>query len=1061
MSPPHADARRVTEPRPSVSLDDTDGWIFDLDGVLTDTATLHEQAWAGVFHELLPSLDMPPEFAADDYRRLVTGEDSLDGIRSVLTERGIALPEGAPNDPPGLESIAAVANYKDARYLELLETRGPRPFASSVGMLQRLRAAGVGTAVISTSPHGAYVLEVAGLISLVDVCVDSETVRAMALVDTSDPILFVEAARRLGVETSRAAMVVKGAPAGVEAGRRRAFGVVVGIDRTIGGADLPRGGPDIVVADVGEIILIGQGPRDSPWWLMYSDVDRTDEGIVETLCTLANGYLGSRCARPWAEDNGTSYPGTYLAGVYNRLQSEVVGELVEVESLINAPNWLPVTFRPADGAWLGADDVVVSSHRVRVDLRCGLMVRHCIVTDGAGRRTALTERRVVSMADPHLVALELSCTPINWSGRLEMRAALDGAVLDDETIEDRLLANRHHELIDQGADDSGRLWLRVRTVQSQITVGMAARCRIADGDQGPPWTDISAPGSPEAWVSVETSAGVRTTLEKVVAIFTSKDRAISEPGLAARQTVAGAVGFDELLALQRAAWEPLWRRAAITVNDEQRSGAVMNLHLFHLLQVASPHITDMDAGLGARGLHGEGYRGHVFWDTLFALPILNLRFPAVSRALVTYRSRRLPATRRAAIEVGHRGAMFPWQSGSDGRDETPAMLFNPRSSRWMPDRSRFERHVGLAVAYEAWQHWQVTGDLEFLAGPCADLIFEITRFFADLASWNTSTRRYHIAGVVGPDEFHDGYPWSPDPGVTDNAYTNAMASWLLWRAGDLIELLTAEHRTQAIERLGVDDAEIARWESISRSLHVPFHDGVISQFAGYERLEPFDLEGYRHRYGNIGRLDLILEAEGDSVRRYQVGKQADVLMLLYLLSAEELRAVLRRMGYPLESETIRTTVEYYAARVTHGSTLSQIVHSWVLARADRQSSWRYFQDALASDVTDSQGGTTREGIHLGAMAGTADILQRCYTGLEIREETLWLHPLLPPQLASLRFSVLFRGNDITIDVDRTPRLTSRTGGRSADRRQRLTKGGTNAVGPYGPGARNMTDPPYR
>ena len=952
----HAETGRGTEPRPTVSLDDTDAWIFDLDSLLSDAGSLHEQAWADLFQELFRSMEKPPEFSGQDYLRLIEGRDPLAGIRNVLTDRGIVLPEGEFGDPPGFESISGLAKDKDARYLELLEKRGPGLLASTVAFLQGLRGAGVGTAVVSASRPCAAVLEVAGLTALVDLSVDSETAQAMALVDMPEPALFEEAAHRLGVEISRTAMVVACPLAGVEAGRRGSFCVVVGIDRSTKGDNRPRGGADVVVAEVGVISLTGRGPCHSPWWLIYDDLDRVDEGIVETLCTLANGYLGTRGARPWAKDNGVSYPGTYLAGVYNRLKSEVVGQLVEVESLINAPNWLPVTFRPVDGSWLGAEDVVVSSHRIRLDLRCGLMVRHCIVTDGSGRRTAVTERRLVSMADPHLVALELSCTPVNWSGRLEMRATIDGAVLDDETIEDRLLANRHLELVDEGGDDSGGLWLRVRTVQSQITVGMAARCRIADGDRVPTWTYRSIPGSPEARVSVEAAAGARTTVEKVVAIFTSKDRAISEPGLAARQTVAGAVGFDELLTRQRAAWDLLWQRANITLNDDQQSNAGLNLHLFHLLQVAAPHITEMDAGLGARGLHGEGYRGHVFWDTLFALPVLSLRFPAVSKALVTYRSRRLPAARRSAIEAGHQGSMFPWQSGSDGRDETPTMLFNPRSGRWMPDHSRFERHVGLAVAYEAWQHWQVTGDLEFLAGPCADLIFEITRFFADLASWDASLGRYRISGVVGPDEFHDGYPWSPVPGVTDNAYTNAMASWLLWRAGDLTQLLTEEHRTQAMERLGVDDPEIARWDSISRRLHIPFHDGVISQFAGYERLEPFDLDGYRNRYDNVGRLDLILEAEGDSVRRYQVGKQADVLMLLYLLSAEELRAVLGRMGYPLEPETIRTTVEYYAARVTHGSTLSRVVHSWVLARADRRSSWRYFQDALTSDVTDSQGG---------------------------------------------------------------------------------------------------------
>jgi len=1007
----------------TISLDDTDGWIFDLDGVLTDTAALHEEAWTDLFRELFASLATsgataaPTAFTGDDYRRLVDGEDRMDGVRHVLTDRGIALPEGTTDDDPGSRTVWGQAKAKDARYMALLETKGPRPFMSSVELLRRLGAAGVGIAVVSASRHCAQVLEAAGLTGFVDVRVDGETAQAMALAGKPAPALFLEAARRLGVEPSRA-VVVEDALAGVEAGRRGGFGVVVGVDRVGQADDLHRGGADIVVTDLGEVSLTGRGPRQSPWWLTYDDVEESDEGVVETLCTLANGYLGTRGARSWVHDDGISYPGTYLAGIYNRLQSRVVGELVEVESLVNAPNWLPLTFRADDGAWLDTDGVVVSAHRIRLDLRCGLLVRHCLVTDGTGRRTAVVERRIVSMDNPHVVAMELSCMPLNWSGQLELRAALDGAVVDDETPEDRLLANRHLELIDQGVDGAGCLWLRVRTVQSQVTVAMAARCRVDDGTPRLPWTGNSTPGSPDARVSVAASAGARTTVEKVVTIYTSKDRAISEPGLAARDALAELPGFDDLLARQRAAWDPLWRRSAVTVSDEDGSAAVLNLHMFHLLQVTSPHVTEIDTGVGARGLHGEGYRGHVFWDSLFVFPVVNLRFPAVSRALVDYRRRRLPAARRAAADAGHRGAMFPWQSGSDGRDETPTRLFNPRSGRWMPDRSRFERHVGLAVAYNAWQHWQVTGDLDFLAGPCAELVFDIARFFASLATWDDASGRFHIAGVVGPDEFHDGYPWSDDPGVADNAYTNVMVSWLLWRAGELAALLGAERRSTTTQRLGVDGPEIARWDAISRTLHVPFHDGVISQFAGYERLEPLDLDAYRGRYGNIGRLDLILEAEGDAVCRYQVGKQADVLMLLYLLSAEELRAVLGRMGYPLEPETIRETVEYYSARVTHGSTLSRIVHSWVLARADRQASWRYFQDALASDVADSQGGTTREGIHLGAMAGTVDILQRCYAGLEVREEALWLHPLLPRELTGLRFEVMFRGNDIMVDVDR-------------------------------------------
>ncbi|HXW38364.1 MAG TPA: glycosyl hydrolase family 65 protein, partial [Acidimicrobiales bacterium] len=183
----------------------------------------------------------------------------------------------------------------------------------------------------------------------------------------------------------------------------------------------------------------------------------------------------------------------------------------------------------------------------------------------------------------------------------------------------------------------------------------------------------------------------------------------------------------------------------------------------------------------------------------------------------------------------------------------------------------------------------------------------------------------------------------------------------------------------------------------------------------------------------IGRLDLILEAEGDSVNRYKVGKQADALMLFYLFSADELRSVLDRMGYALDPEVIPRTVAYYTERVTHGSSLSPVVHAWVLARGDREASWRYFRQALEADLTDGRAGsgTTREGIHIGAMAGTIDILQRCYTGMEARGECLWLHPMLPAQIDRLGFKLFYRGHPLELSIDRRRVRVSAAGSRAA------------------------------
>jgi alpha,alpha-trehalase len=204
---------------------------------------------------------------------------------------------------------------------------------------------------------------------------------------------------------------------------------------------------------------------------------------------------------------------------------------------------------------------------------------------------------------------------------------------------------------------------------------------------------------------------------------------------------------------------------------------------------------------------------------------------------------------------------------------------------------------------------------------------------------------------------------------------------------------------------------------MSRRMYLPFHgEGIISQFEGYEDLEEFDWETYHERYGAVMRLDRILEAEGDTTNRYKASKQADVLMLFYLFSAEELGEIFGRLGYPFEYETIPKNIDYYIQRTSHGSTLSQVVHSWVLARANRPRAWNLFELALKSDVEDIQGGTTPEGIHLGAMAGTVDLVQRAFTGIEMRGDTLRFNPRLPEDVERLCLRIRYRGQAMNVTV---------------------------------------------
>ena len=348
----------------------------------------------------------------------------------------------------------------------------------------------------------------------------------------------------------------------------------------------------------------------------------------------------------------------------------------------------------------------------------------------------------------------------------------------------------------------------------------------------------------------------------------------------------------------------------------------------------------------------------------------------------------------------------------------------------LPDRSQRQRHVNIAIAYNVWQHYMVTGSTAFLRFTGAELLVEIARFWASLTTYDADQDRYEIHGVMGPDEYHEGYPDSDEPGLRNNTYTNVMAVWVLQRALEALEVLPPHYRQELAQELTIRDEELERWRDMTRRMKVVFHaDGVLTQFEGYEQLEEFDWEGYRERYGDIARLDRVLEAEGDSTDRYKLAKQADVLMLLFLLSRNELRELLAGLGYQVSEEQLARTVSYYLERTSHGSTLSGVVSAWVLARYEPEQAWEYLMHALASDIADVQGGTTAEGIHLGAMAGTVDIVLRCLTGMRARGPVLRFEPALPPKVKQLHFSVHYRGHRIDVELteDRL-RLSSRPGG---------------------------------
>ncbi|MDZ8259286.1 glycoside hydrolase family 65 protein [Nostoc sp. ChiQUE01b] len=825
------------------------------------------------------------------------------------------------------------------------------------------------------------------------------------------------------------------------------------------------------------------------WSLVFDGYDPKDEGHREALCALGNGYFVTRAVAIEATADEIHYPGTYRAGLYNRSVTCVEGEASDDESLVNLPNWLPLTFRIDGGDWFSIDTVEILTYRQTLDLKGGVLHRQIQFRDPQGRQTTLHEQRFVSMAQPHLAGLQLQLTAENWSGELEIRSAIDGQVTNNNvkryepynkqhleplttgTIEEAreqgagskedssggvesspvALASRSlrepHIIRSGGEEDkkqeAGRkgensfplpplppiprrgpespclfvqpegIWLLVRTKQSRIEIAIAARTRIFVNSY-----EVNLPRTVDRKTAqigerlrFQVDQGVVIKIEKIAALYTSRDHAIAETASAARQAILDAPSFAELLNAHQFAWKRLWMRCDIELEPVENLRA-LRLHIFHILQTVSPHTADLDVGVPARGWHGEDYRGHIFWDETFVLPFLACRFPEIARSMLLYRYRRLSAAKILAHQHGYKGAMFPWRSASTGREETPRFQFNLLSEHWMRDRTNLQHHINAIIACNLWRYYSLTNDLAFLMDYGAEMMVEITRFWASIATYNPECDRYEICGVMGPDEYHTAYPDAETPGINNNTYTNVMAVWTLCRTQEVLDLLPASCCREFCDRLNLSQEEINHWDIVSRKMHIVFgDDGILSQYEGFDRLQEFDVQSFCNQ-----QVNLILEAKGDDVNRYQVSKQADTAMLFFLLSETELTTLLERNGYCFNQTQMQETIAHHLQHTVHESSLSRLVYAGALARCDREKSWQLFIETLFADLSGASSQEAKNGIHLGAMAGTLHLLQHHYLGLHAYGGNICLDPFLPTSLNRFHVSLQHQGNDLEIEV---------------------------------------------
>ncbi|MDH2328142.1 hypothetical protein QCN27_14825 [Cereibacter sp. SYSU M97828] len=734
--------------------------------------------------------------------------------------------------------------------------------------------------------------------------------------------------------------------------------------------------------------------RDDAHILGFDHYDPEDELRRESLLSIGNGFLHMRASAPEERAGPCHRPGLYRAGCYARLTGTVEGVDVATDSLANLPNWLDLSFRLGD-EWLSFDRVRIVSYRQQLDLRTAILTREVTFRDGAGRLSEFNEERFVSMATARLGALRTRLRAIDWSGRVVVRSGIDGGI--------------GNVIADEGGYDPQALRHlaagHARTIGTDVEIAVAARTTLR--------VDESRVEGPE----VDLPQGATLCIEKVGITCTSRDHAIGDPGETAAAAAAEARCHDALREDHIRAWAQLRGRCRLEVDGAELSRALA-LHSFHLLQTASPHAALSDAGLPSRGWQ-EAYHGHIFWDDMLSLSFLSLHLPDVVRSALLYRHRRLDAARRRARDAGLEGALFPWRSGTVGFEETPEFQKNPKSGRWMRDDTRYQFHVGSAIAHNVWRYFLATGDFDFMASYGAELMVEIARMWASLAKPHPGIEgRFTLRGVVGPDEFHTRYPGAEAPGLDDETYTNVMAAWVLIHAAKALDRLPACHRDAVTARLAVGADEARHWAHIAAHLHLVRDDqGRFLPFDRYDTLRPFDMEAHERDHPGE-RLDWFIEAQGGDINALQAQKQATFAMLGHLFTPDELSALLARMGHPAPPEIICRTIEADLARTSHDSSLSDLIYAGALARLAPEKAWRIFRGALHPDDAETGHSGTEKGIHLGAMAASIDIVQRIHLGLRPAEEALIVDPAPQGHIARIAAHVLFRSNSVAVTLDR-------------------------------------------
>lgn len=728
-------------------------------------------------------------------------------------------------------------------------------------------------------------------------------------------------------------------------------------------------------------------------WLAAEDAfDSRNLGKCEAIFCQGNGYLGQRAALE--EDYVGQTRNLFVTGTFNRFDEN------EVTELPNLPDLTRILMQIDDHPF-SMDSGTLESYRRTLSLKTGELIREVIFQTRDNKQLQFRFNRFVSMSDEHLLGTKMTITALSHDVRLTVESGIDGRVTNT--------GSQHFCEGDKRLLDGRFLRMTGKTTQSGVVCSLHAVHRFSI--DGQPITKDPLPIIDRRYLSTRQNLvlekGQSLTMEKLCSIHTSRDMFYEGRIITTEQVQADGYasiafaaeqGYDALFARSKDSWARLWEAQDIQISTEDGFDQLaVRFAIYHLNIMVKKE--DARVGIAAKGLSGEGYKGHSFWDTeIFILPFFTFTQPSVARTLLTYRFKTLYGARKKAQENNFVGAMYPWESAwiSDG-EVTPLwgaadIVTGQPMKIWT---GLIEQHISADIAFAVWQYYAITGDQVFMDECGYEIIIDTARFWASRATWNEKKGQYEYLGVIGPDEYKEH--------VDNNAFTNYMAAWNMRLALRIIDRLEANADavcTYLNTKLKLDEAA-QRIQLVLDKLYLPTPNekSILPQFDDYFSLEHIDLTPYKasevvgtiyHDYNN------------DQLRHMQVSKQADVLVLFFLL--EEL----------FSHELKKQNYFFYEERTLHDSSLSKSTHAVLAADLGLEDiAYSFFQGCASIDMGQNMR-SSNMGIHSASMGGLWQSTVYGFGGVRMKASSLHIAPRLPKKWSSLCFSIIFKGQRLII-----------------------------------------------